>query len=175
MQGRCREVARGMRPILNLETRAAGLFAWGFLDAQLVDAVVGVLGEFRPGVDEPFARRDFGLPLRRSGCRLARNVVALRARLLLRNEYFAVGKVRKGHVKCRAPRAPWPRASSWPASGARAACSQTSVSSSGRNPDAMNPRWELQKTGRYRGYNESRLSCRGDKNREHLLILPTSP
>ena len=101
LQGRFREIARGLRPILNLETRAAGLFAWGFLDAQLVDAVVGVLGEFRPGVDEPFARRDFGLPLRRSGCRLARNVVALRARLLLRNEYFAVGKVRKGHVKCR--------------------------------------------------------------------------
>ena len=36
----------------------------GVLEIQFVDFVVGVIGDFRLGVNEPFTRRNFGLSLR---------------------------------------------------------------------------------------------------------------
>ena len=65
-------------------------FAGGLLDAKLVDAVFGVVGDFRFGIDEQLARLNFRFLLRGRDCRLARDVVIFSAGFLLRDENFIV-------------------------------------------------------------------------------------
>ena len=79
----------------------------GGLDAQPAGAASAAVEDFRRGVDEPFARRHFGFPLRGRGWRIARDVAILRVRLPLRRKYFAVRQVWKRHIRHmrRRPRA----------------------------------------------------------------------
>ena len=62
------------------------------------DAARGGAGNFRLRA-EPFARRDFRLPLRGRNCRLPQNIAAFRIAIPSRNEYTAVGELRKRRVK----------------------------------------------------------------------------
>ena len=48
-----------------------------------MDTVGGLIGKFRFGIDEAFACRQFGLPFRGRNCRLARDILTFRARLML--------------------------------------------------------------------------------------------
>ena len=65
---------------------------------QPADAAGGGAGNFRLRA-EPFARRDFRLPLRGRNCRLPQNIAAFSIAIPSRNEYSAVGKLRKRRVK----------------------------------------------------------------------------
>ena len=69
-----------------LKLRCNSIFAGGLLDAKLVDAVFGVVGDFRFGIDEQLARLNFRFLLRGRDCRLARDVVIFSAGFLLRLE-----------------------------------------------------------------------------------------
>lgn len=86
--------------------RQCALFR-GELGAQPAGAVSAAVGDFRSGVNKPFARRHFGFPLRGRGWRIARDVAILRVCLPLRRKYFAVRQVWKRHIRHmrRRPRA----------------------------------------------------------------------
>ena len=65
---------------------------------QPADAAGGGAENFRLRA-EPFARRDFRLPLRGRNCRLPQNIAAFSIEIPSRNEHSAVGKLRKRRVK----------------------------------------------------------------------------
>lgn len=93
------EIARGCKPFKIPLQRGGRQCAGDFINPQFADTIAGVGGSSRLCADEPFARREFRLPLRGRDCRLPRDFVAFSAGLPLWNEYFAVVEFRRGTCK----------------------------------------------------------------------------
>ena len=83
LQGALGEGCKGLQPLLKLII-GRGVICRRFLGAQTAGAVLGVVGDFRTGVCEPFGRRHFGITLRWRGCRLGRCIIILYTRVVLR-------------------------------------------------------------------------------------------